>query len=1027
VLLPALARALAALPVSATPAAAAVAVAAAIASAASASAAAASGAGATGAGTGSGATDGGAAFYLDDVPALSALARGGSGGSARAPADAELLLLAAAAGRAGTAAAEWAGASGTRSARAAAAALAAAADSAGATAAVAAGLFTRTSPAAPAANASEPPTPVTLFLTALGAALLSDSLNLAHTPALRSLRALPACVPALLSLDVSACALTTLAGVEGLPALRELNAADNAVTDLTPLSGLRYLHALDVSRNRPASVAASAAGANVATAAGPALSLAPLSALPALAALACERAGVSTLAPLSALKTLTALHAGGNSRLDPRTEVAHLAALPRLEILDIAPVVAPTASPLSAGAAVPVTAAAAALAGEDRLWVVYSLPRLRVLDGTVVDAAQTAAAREAFTGRVTETVLMSALGLIAPAAASSFAAAAAAAVAGSGAIAAAPGASLASALRSLTSLDLSGRKLRSVSLITGAACPQLRTLILDDNHIADFTSLRAIPSLRVLRLNRNRITGALATANSGGVATGDGSNAPPAGAPALARLYPQLEVLELSHNRLVSVADLNLGGLTSLVALGLEANQIKRVCGLASLSSLQHLVLSGNRVHRLDPDSFAGATALRELQMENCGLRTLQGFGHHPALLALFLAGNRVTDLGEIDALIPPLPPTLPPPPAYDPLTGAPVDPVVWAAQHAHQQAVAAAALAATPPRGCPQLAEIALKGNPIARKQLYRQSLVHRLPSLRIIDALEITLEERERVAAYFMPATAPLLSLQHMVPDGAGGWVPVPQQQPAGYYGQATGAGAGGGGTIISYTAAPGGGAGGGGGGGGGGLLGVSGAGLTAFPMQLPTRMGGSLAGGGGAGGVGTGSNVLPPGVGVGGLTSAQLVLLQQVRDGAFGAGAANGYRAQFPGQFTPQVSTGAGGGGSSGAPPGQLAVGPGAVLGVAGHRVGAAQGPSIHRVGSLPGGGGGAAGGAAGGVVGLGVMGAGYGGARGAPGPAPTGSGGYGQERVAVRAQQFQMGLGFTGADPLAPPTRMQPPRR
>ena len=55
------------------------------------------------------------------------------------------------------------------------------------------------------------------------------------------------------------------------------------------------------------------------------------------------------------------------------------------------------------------------------------------------------------------------------------------------------------------------------------------------------------------------------------------------------------------------------------------------------------------------------------------------------------------------------------------------------------------------PPHGLPSLLNVALSNNAVARKQLYRPSLLRRLPSLKLIDGREVGLEERDRAELIF------------------------------------------------------------------------------------------------------------------------------------------------------------------------------------------------------------------------------------------------------------------------------------
>jgi len=268
-------------------------------------------------------------------------------------------------------------------------------------------------------------------------------------------------------------------------------------------------------------------------------------------------------------------------------------------------------------------------------------------------------------------------------------------------------------LSSLETLNLEKMKLRYVEVITASAFPMLRTLILDNNMINSINAIRPLPELRVLRLNYNRIA-SFVSSEDHTTSLGD---------PVLdtschefdtvAKLFPKLEVLELAYNRIVSVNALQLGSMTRLVALGLEGNQIAKIPAFdassgAELPRLYHLALSKNKVRRFDPGAFAGLNSLRELQMQENGLRSLQNLSPLPALTALFLAGNRISEISEIECLA---------------------------------------------PEFFPKLTELSLKSNPIARKQLYRPATIYKLTNLRVLDAKEITQEERSKVMMIFTP----------------------------------------------------------------------------------------------------------------------------------------------------------------------------------------------------------------------------------------------------------------------------------
>lgn len=230
----------------------------------------------------------------------------------------------------------------------------------------------------------------------------------------------------------------------------------------------------------------------------------------------------------------------------------------------------------------------------------------------------------------------------------------------------------------------------------------------------------------MLRLNRNRITSIPFHEASGrGL---------------LARCFPHLEVLELGYNRISSIAALHLKGLNELRVLTLESNELTRVDGLSGLTSLQQLVLAKNKIKRFDVGtglagmagrSFAGLTELRGLQLEENGLRSLAGLGSLPKLRALFLAYNRLSELSELDHL--------------------------------------------SSDRCSPVLQEVTLRNNPLARKHLYRATLIRRVQNtLQSIDGREVTPEEREKSDAIFAntasgPNGEPLIGPAGGMPNGA------------------------------------------------------------------------------------------------------------------------------------------------------------------------------------------------------------------------------------------------------------------
>jgi len=233
---------------------------------------------------------------------------------------------------------------------------------------------------------------------------------------------------------------------------------------------------------------------------------------------------------------------------------------------------------------------------------------------------------------------------------------------------------------------LSNSCIRSLDAINDDRFSNLRTLILDNNLISDMTSLSSLSQLQILRLNRNRIVSVPFN---------------PQGQGYFSVCFSQLEILDLGNNRINSIASLHLSGLKLLRVLTLEGNEITRIDGLQGLPNLQQLILSKNKIKKLDPQSLEGLMELRSLQLEENGLRSLVNLGPLPKLRSLFLAFNCISELSEIDYLL--------------------------------------------PPRFAPNLYELTLRNNTVARKPHYRSTIVYKIPSLTVLDGKEVSQEEKD------------------------------------------------------------------------------------------------------------------------------------------------------------------------------------------------------------------------------------------------------------------------------------------
>jgi Leucine-rich repeat (LRR) protein len=425
---------------------------------------------------------------------------------------------------------------------------------------------------------------------------------------------------------------------------------------------------------------------------------------------------IASLQGLTGLNSLMELYIGNNNVAELR-EVQRLKSLPKLIIVDL------LGNPLCTQE-------------EYRSYIVYHLRRIKVLDGSGVEATEQAVAKNRYAGKLTRDYLEDKIGQ--------------------------------RYFDHLRELDLCQMRVRDIGDVFFASdFEQLEEINLDSNLVSDPSGLCALPKLAVLRMNGNRIEdrplwtpqtlksasasrarevekrekmlavgdearveaartdggagatggGAAAAAGVGGVArlaaAEDPADAADAGMTELLEQsppFPSLEVLQLGANSIVAVSSLRLSVLAkSLKVLFLQDNDISKLEGLEALCNLEELVLDRNRIKFLDPSSFAGLVNLRELRMEENGLRSLSHLSPLTRLHALHLTCNRVVEVAEVEKLV------------------------------AH-----------------PELYELTLLSNPVTRKQVYRPMVLRHCPGLRYLDGKEVTMEERDHVDYLFSPVDA-------------------------------------------------------------------------------------------------------------------------------------------------------------------------------------------------------------------------------------------------------------------------------
>ncbi|XP_035703080.1 leucine-rich repeat-containing protein 9-like [Folsomia candida] len=107
-------------------------------------------------------------------------------------------------------------------------------------------------------------------------------------------------------------------------------------------------------------------------------------------------------------------------------------------------------------------------------------------------------------------------------------------------------------------------------------------------------------------------------------------------------LFPNLEVLVLSHNAISSIENLHLHALPTLRTVILNCNKIKGFEGLDSLSTLKALVLDNNHITHIPFSSMKGCNSLKNLHLEHNRISVLPRLSNLHNLSALHIGYNRI-------------------------------------------------------------------------------------------------------------------------------------------------------------------------------------------------------------------------------------------------------------------------------------------------------------------------------------------------------------------------------------------------
>lgn len=520
-------------------------------------------------------------------------------------------------------------------------------------------------------------------------------------------------------------------GLAALTRLETLNFEENRLSSIENCEQLRELRELNVARNKL-------------------VRLDNLLALSNLIRLSVEGNQISSLRGVSGLPNLCELYAGDNQIAETR-EIFHLKTVNKLVILDL------TGNPVTR-------------TFEYRPYVLFTLRRVKVLDGDGVDALEHGDARSRFAGRLTRDFLEVKFGR--------------------------------RHFRGVEKLDLRNSRLKELgdTFLASTEFDSVTELDFSENLFTKLDGVCALPNLTTLNVSGNKIEGnslwsaeALAAAidaetkrnekmpktteNAGTVLekpgaahstrmkdmrltdttvpkTSPGSKASlPLGGTNVFRTveelaaevakspekepadcetlfarkepFPGLKNLDVSLCSVVTILTLGLEVMfETLTTLDLRGNELTKIEGLDGLVNLTSLSLCRNRVKFVETHTFAGLPKLTSLKMEENGLRSLVHFDTLPTLKTLWLGGNRLVDASELEKLA-----------------------------------------------SLPDLVELQLQGNPLARKQVYRPMTLRHCEALQTLDQRLVTAHEREHVEFLFSPVDGGGFPPSFEGDDGTGG----------------------------------------------------------------------------------------------------------------------------------------------------------------------------------------------------------------------------------------------------------------
>ncbi|XP_008581575.1 PREDICTED: leucine-rich repeat-containing protein 9-like [Galeopterus variegatus] len=272
-----------------------------------------------------------------------------------------------------------------------------------------------------------------------------------------------------------------------------------------------------------------------------------------------------------------------------------------------------------------------------RLFVIFHLPELKALDGVSIEPPETESAKDLFGGRLTSDMIAERQGH--------------------------------SNFTQMEELNWTSSSIRTVDLIPVDRFRNVCNVNLQNNNLTSFSGLIYLPNVKVLCLNNNHIESIMPrlkpqthltnrqllyqkVPSSGYGQQGTSQkNRDTMSSENLPPVMLSLEVLHLGYNGICNLIQLQLNRLRNLKFLFLQGNEISQVEGLDNLVVLQELVVDHNRIRAFHDSAFAKPSSLLALHLEENRVRKLSKLQPLVKLEKLFLGYNKIQDIAELEKL----------------------------------------------------------------------------------------------------------------------------------------------------------------------------------------------------------------------------------------------------------------------------------------------------------------------------------------------------------------------------------------